>query len=106
MVYRHKVVQGLANLIERYAGKGTDPMMKAVWWGIKGQVPMLLQTLDNNEEAVAEIEKKLRDMLDIEEPEVIVALTQKGEEAASEPELTVELKPKKVKKAKAEESND
>ena len=89
-MFRHKVVQGLADLIEKYGGKSDNFMINAFWMGFKGQVPMLLQTLDSNEEAVAEIEKKLREMLDIPEPVVIEV---------------VEVKLKKAKKAKAEESN-
>ncbi|GAH06629.1 unnamed protein product, partial [marine sediment metagenome] len=50
------MVQGLSDLIERYGGGGQDPVMKAIWWGLKGQVPMILQALDNSEEAIAEIE--------------------------------------------------
>lgn len=70
MQYKHKVVSGLAELIERYGGnKSGDPFMRAVWFGIKGQVPMLLNALDNSEEAVGMIEDKLREVLDIKEPE-------------------------------------
>ena len=68
MPYRHKIIQGLADLINEYGGKGNDPMMKAVWWGIKGQVPSLLQTLDENDEAIAEIRAKLIEVLDVPLP--------------------------------------
>ena len=58
-VYKHKIVQGLANIIEKYAGHGSSPIMKAVWMGIKGEVPGILETLDNNEEMVNELEKEM-----------------------------------------------
>lgn len=73
MAYKHRVVQGLADLIAKYGVGGKDPMMRAVWFGIKGQVPMLLEALDNNEEAIATIEEKLKEVLDIKEPEPIPA---------------------------------
>lgn len=66
-MYRHKVVQGLADLIAKYGGGGKDPMMRAVWFGVKGQIPSLLQTLDNSEEAIKEIEDKLKEVLDIKD---------------------------------------
>ena len=75
MPYRHKIIQGLADLVNTYGGKGKDPIMNAVWWGIKGQVPNLLQGLDDNEEAIAEIEAKLREVLGIEEPKPEPVLT-------------------------------
>lgn len=69
MAYRHKIIQGLAQLIERYGGKGSDPIMKSVWWGIRGQVPSILKSLDDNDEAVAEIERKVREVLGTGEAE-------------------------------------
>lgn len=68
-MYKHRIVQGLDELITKYGGKGSDPFMRAVWFGIKGQVPLILSTLDNSEEAIAEIEAKLREVLGIEEAE-------------------------------------
>lgn len=65
MTYRHKVVQGLADLIAKYGGGGRDPLMRAVWYGIKGQVPIILQALDDSEEAVKMIEDKMREALGI-----------------------------------------
>jgi len=66
MVYKHRVTQALADFINRYGGGGKDTFMRAVWYGIKGQVPLILQALDSNEEAIAEIEKQLRKALGIE----------------------------------------
>lgn len=69
--YKHSVVQGLYDLIAKYGGGGRDPLMRAVWMGIKSQVPMLLEALDNSEEAIKLIEDKLREVLDVKEPEQI-----------------------------------
>jgi len=93
MAYKHRVVQGLHELIEKYGGGGHDPFMKAVWFGIKGQVPLILSTIDNSEEAIAEIEKKLREVLGIEEPlkeEPVVKLAEES--------VALQIKPKKAKK--------
>ena len=66
--YRHKIVQALSDLIMNFAGKGKDPIMRAVWYGIKGQVPSILQILDDNEEAIEFLRAKMLDALDIKEP--------------------------------------
>lgn len=68
-MYKHKIVQALASLIELYGGGGKDPMMRAVWYGIKGQVPHILQGLDDNSEIVVEIQEKVLEALDIQVPE-------------------------------------
>lgn len=65
MAYKHKIVEGLSQLIDKYGGKSKDPMMAAIWWGIKGQIPSILQSLDENEKAIAEIRDKLMEVLDI-----------------------------------------
>lgn len=64
-MYRHKIVQGLSQLIEKYGGKSKDPLMASIWWGIKGQIPSILQSLDENEKAIAEIRDKLMEVLDL-----------------------------------------
>ncbi len=94
MVYKHRIVQGLADLIDTYAGKGDNPMMAAIWYGIKGQVPAILQALDSNEEAIAEIEKQLRKALGIEpepEPEVVdLTVTEESQAVVEEKEIQEE----------------
>ncbi len=105
MIYRHKIVQGLADLIEKYGGGGKDPMMRAIWYGVKGQIPTLLQTLDASESAVSEIRSKLMEVLDVEEYiekevkarlKVIKAkVPPKKAKPAAEVELTVEPAPEK-----------
>ena len=101
-MYDHKIVQGLADLIEKYGGGGKDPMMRAIWYGVKGQIPTLLQTLDASESAVSEIRSKLMEVLEVEE------YIEKEVEARIEARLKVVLSdvdvpivPKKVKKVKA-----
>ena len=102
MPYKHKIIQGLADLIEAYAGKGNDPMMKAIWWGIKGQVPSILQGLDDNEEAIAEIEAKLREVLGIlPEP----APVERAAILADQPEMQ-EIKEEPVGKTEAPEEKE
>ncbi len=64
-MYKHRVVQGLADIINQFGGGGDDLMMKAIWMGIRGQVPLILQQLDNAPDAVALIEAKMREVLDI-----------------------------------------
>jgi len=66
MPYKHKVVTGLAQLIDRYGGGGESPIMRAVWFGLKQEVPLILQALDSSEEAIRMIEDKLREVLGIE----------------------------------------
>jgi len=83
-MFRYRIVQGLADFIESYGGKGKDPLMRSIWFGIKGQVPVILKALDDNEEAVAEIEKKLKAVLGVEEP---------PKPPEPEPEPTPELEP-------------
>lgn len=105
MAYKHKVVTGLAQLIEKYGGGGHDPVMRAVWYGIKSQVPMLLEALDNSEEAIKLIEDKLREVLDIApepEPEDLPTgefRTEPTVESLKSTETGLEIKVKKVKKA-------
>ena len=65
-MYRHKVVQALADLIAKYGGGGESPIMRAVWFGLKHEVPLILQALDSSEEAIRMIEDKLREVLGIE----------------------------------------
>lgn len=64
-MYKHRIVQGLSDLLSQYGGKSDDIMIRSLWFGIRSQVPSLLQTLDDNEEAIAEIEKKMKEILDI-----------------------------------------
>lgn len=118
MAYKHKITQGLADLIEKYGGGGKDPMMKAVWWGIKGQIPSLLQSLDENDEAIEEIRKKLMDVLDIP-PSVselpipgadkVVFKPPEEEAPIEEPEAPreeKEVKPEPKKKKKSKKSRE
>jgi len=67
--YKHRVVQGLADLLNKYGGGGSDPIMRAVWFGMKQQIPLLLKSLDENEEAIASIERTLKEVLE-QEPNV------------------------------------
>lgn len=96
--YKHRVVQGISELIEKYGGGGEDPIMRSVWWGIRGQVPSFLQALDENEEAIAEIEKKLYEVLDIKEPETKELVISPADKS-----LVVEPKPKQKRRKKAAE---
>lgn len=101
MAYKHKVVQGLADLITKYGGGGSDPIMRSVWWGIKSQVPMLLEALDNSEEAIKLIEDKLREVLDVEEPEPVSLTRQAATREEPKPKPVTRKKPtKRVKKVK------
>ena len=90
MAYRHKIVQGLADLILKYGGGKTDnPMMAALWWGLKGQIPIILHTLDSSEELVEEIRGKLIEVLDIK-PEPVQEPVQTFEIAMTgEPEVII-----------------
>lgn len=65
MAYRHRVVSGLAELLDKYGGGGKDPIMRGLWIAIKWEIPHILQQLDDSEEAIALIESKLREVLDI-----------------------------------------
>ncbi len=116
MPYKHKVVQGLADILNEFGGGGSDPMMKAVWFGIRGQVPLILSQLDNAPDAVALIEAKMRVVLDMPpvalvkvepEPEPKDITTQIIEASKPEPsevpmsEVHQEIsKPKKAKRKK------
>lgn len=88
-MYKHKIVQVLAALYDEHKdtmiesiGKeaSKDFTMKAIWMGVKRQAPAFIQSkiegalqlLDNNDEAVVDIEAKLREMLDIKESTVAV----------------------------------
>ena len=62
-MYKHKIVQALANLIETYGGKGSNPMVSILWASMKHEVPHILKSLDDNPEAIAEIKRKLEDVL-------------------------------------------
>ena len=107
-MYRHKVVQGLAALIEKYGSGGKDPIMAAVWFGIKGQVPSFLASLDDNEQAVAEIHQSIMEALDIKAPPgykwdiqgVSIKLVPDVKEVVivpAEESLAIEVKPVKKK---------
>lgn len=106
MAYRHKIVQGLADLIEAYGGKGLDPVMSAIWIGVRGQISHVLNTLDSNDAAVEQIRRKLLEVLEIEKepqrdvertmdmsvapPPELVESTIGGVEPASEVEIAIE----------------
>ena len=106
MAYRHKIVEGLAQFIEHYGGKSGNPMISAIWFGVKHEVPLLLEALDNNEEAVAEIEKRLREVLSapelllsevvpVEEPISFMAPPEEQPESRRAKKATTEMKPAK-----------
>ena len=76
MVYKHHMVKVIANLIERYGGGGRDPIMRAVWFGIKGQVPEILRTLDNNEKLIEELRGNIMEALELDKPVVPVEVKQ------------------------------
>ena len=67
-MYKHRIVQALADFIGCYGGKSRDPFMAAVWYGIKHEVPKLLEALDSSEETITEIEKRLKEVLEVKEP--------------------------------------
>jgi len=92
MPYRHKVVEGLAQLIDKYGGKGGDPFMRAIWAGIKSQVPSLLKSLDESKEAVELIEKKMREALGIKEGPIIQVIdVEEASEPVAQPAETITL---------------
>jgi len=75
--------------------------MRAVWFGIKQQVPSILQALDSNEEAIAEIEKQLRKALGIElEPVIPIEEVKIEVEPIPTEEKPKQEKPKKLPKQK------
>lgn len=92
-MYKHRIVQALHDLVENFAGKGSDPMIKALWLGLKPQVPFILNTLDNNEELIAIIEAKVREALGIEP--VQVGVKELEIKATPPQEETKDKKPKK-----------
>jgi len=103
MPYKHRVVEGLAQLIDRYGGGGESPIMRAVWFGLKHEVPLILQALDSSEEAIRMIEDKLREVLDIkpvEEPTQVAVM--ELEVKVEEPQVIKET-PAKRERRKAEE---
>jgi len=67
-VYKHKLVQGLDLIINKYAGRTNDPIMKAIWFGIKGQVPVILKTIDDNPGLVEEMRQAILEYLEPEKP--------------------------------------
>ena len=100
-MYRHRVVQALNDLVTKYGGGGESPIMRAVWFGLKQEVPLILQVLDSSEEAIRMIEDKLREVLGIE-PKVeevkppLLAESQVPFEEMQAPKKVRERKPKKA----------
>lgn len=78
MVYKHKIVNSLARLIDRHAESGIAGVgkryslgfiIKPFWSTFKNQIPGMLKNLDNNEEAIAEIHWSIMEELDIKPPD-------------------------------------
>lgn len=76
MLYKHKIVRVIAELIDKYGDEGIKNvggkfgigmLIKPIWQGFKGEIPGLLQSLDSNEEAVEAIRQKLLEILELEE---------------------------------------
>lgn len=94
MAYKHRIVEGIAQLVEEFGGKGSNPMTKALWYGIKHEIPSLLESLDEDDEAVAYIEDKVREALGVKprsKPAVVA-----GEVATEVKPIPVEIKEKGV----------
>ena len=73
-MYQHKIVTALAELVKTYGGDIKDPMFKILWMSIRGQVPTTLAALDNNPEAIAKIEAKVKEIFELDKlPEELVA---------------------------------
>ena len=90
--YHHKLVQGLEEIINKYAGHAHDPILKAIWFGIKGQVPVILATVDNNPELVEEMRRTILEYCEPERPvEVIEQETMPKEIEGATVEETIEL---------------
>lgn len=96
MAYKHKLVQAMADLYNKHKDKmiesigeaaSKDFTMRAIWMGVKRQAPgyiqgrvtEALQALDENEEAVAEIQDKLMEVLDLKPQITEVDLTEEEE---------------------------
>ena len=69
MPYRHKIVEALAKFIQEFGGGGRDPIMRAIWAGLRSQVPGILQMLDENDELVEELRMRVLDALDLKPPQ-------------------------------------
>lgn len=66
--YRHEIVSGLAKLIDNYGGKVKGhPIFGALWLGFKGQIPGMLLSLDENDEACEQIRKEVMEALGLYE---------------------------------------
>lgn len=63
--YRHKLVQGLYELLQEYIqGKGGGNLLfSALMFGIRGELPHILKSLDENPEMVKMIREKLEKVL-------------------------------------------
>ena len=97
MLYRHKIVEALAKFIQEFGGGGKDPIMRAIWAGLRSQVPGILRVLDENDELVEELRVKLLDALDLMPPQDTEQLLTEPE-TESLPEPVLEEKPKKKRK--------
>ena len=74
MPYKNKIVTALDELVKTYGGDIKDPMFKILWMSIRGQVPTTLAALDNNPEAIAKIEAKVKEIFELDKlPDELVA---------------------------------
>ena len=58
--FRHELVYELWSLINDWVKpSGRNPLLAAVWMGLKGSLPDLFKSLDENDEIVEEIRARL-----------------------------------------------
>lgn len=68
--FKHQLVTALYNLLQEFfeAKGGSNPMMAALMFGIRGELPSILRSLDENPEAVEMIKEKLERVVGVERP--------------------------------------
>ena len=60
----HSIIRNLYKLLMEQAVPWIEksPMGKAIWIGLKGQVPMMFESLDKNTEAISFIKQEIKRM--------------------------------------------
>mgnify|MGYP001571362849 CR=1 FL=1 len=65
--FRHPLVQELWNLLHDWIKPNDgNPLLSAIWVGIRGTLPELFQQLDENEGIVEEIRRKLAKVVGVQ----------------------------------------
>lgn len=93
--FKHRIVQALYELIEEWGnakvGITLDPrmmMFKALWMALRAELPSMLKSLDENEEACALIREKIKKVLEDEEIEQYVVKEDIGIETSMPKDIT------------------